>query len=54
MSAEIVGVGRKKCVEGGLEFPSKLTYHNWEPGGEYTQPLVMKNVKLSTQRIKFK
>lgn len=45
---------RLKRVVNGLEFPSRLTYLNWEPGGEYAQSLVMKNVKLTTQRIKFK
>lgn len=59
MSADVSRIDTKsskrlKRVMNGLEFPSKLTYHNWEPGGEYTQSLVMKNVKLTTQRIKFK
>ena len=59
MSAEVQKVDPKstrlpKRVVNGLEFPHKLTYLNWEPGGEYTQSLIMKNVKLTTQRIKFK
>lgn len=53
MSTKVHRIGRKH-VEAGLEFPGILTYLNWEPGGEYTQPLILKNVNLTTQRIKFK
>ena len=45
---------RLKRVINGLELPSRLIYLNWEPGGEYTQSLMMKNIWLKTQKIKFK
>ena len=47
-------VRRSKVTKLGLEVPSGLTYHDWEPGGEYTKPLILKNVQLKPQRIKFK
>jgi len=31
----------------------RLVYKNWEPGGEYTLPLHLKNVKLRTQKVYF-
>ena len=43
-----------KVVECGLEVPRGVVYQGWEPGGEYTKLLVMKNVQLRTQRIKYK
>ena len=46
-------VKRSKVVECGLEVPRGVVYQGWEPGGEYTKPLVMKNVQLQTQRIKY-
>ena len=42
-----------KIVECGLEVPRGVVYQGWEPGGEYTKPLVMKNVQLRTQRINY-
>lgn len=38
----------------GLEVPVNVTYPRWEPGGEYTKSIVIKNVKIKTQKIKFK
>ena len=38
----------------GLEVPNHLTYQGWEPGGTYTKSLILKNVKLKTQKIKFR
>ena len=38
----------------GLEVPDGLTYQGWEPGGTYTKSLILKNVKLRTQKIKFR
>ena len=45
---------KKSLVDEGFEFPSKLVYRGWEPGGEYTLPLVVKNIKLTTQKLKFR
>ena len=50
----MAAVRQSKVIECGLEVPKGVVYHGWEPGGEYTKPLVMKNVQLRTQRIKYK
>ena len=44
----------KKVAPGGLELPRRLVFKNWEPGGEYTLPLHLKNVKLRTQKVFFR
>ena len=38
----------------GIEAPKRLVYKGWEPGGEYTKRLVLKNVKVSAQKISYK
>jgi len=43
-----------KITKFGIEVPSGLTYQGWEPGGEYTKTLVLKNVQLKTKKIRFK
>jgi hypothetical protein len=43
-----------KVEKFGLEVPRSVTYINWEPGREYTKSIVLKNVKIKTQKIKFK
>ena len=43
----------RKTVECGLEVPRGVVYRGWEPGGQYTKTLVVKNVQLRTQRIKY-
>ena len=48
-------VGKKglRTIEGGIEMPKKLVFKNWEPGGGYTLPLHIKNIKLRTQKVYF-
>ena len=38
----------------GVEVVSKLTWHGWEPGKEYTKNIVLKNVRVKTQKLKYK
>lgn len=38
----------------GLEVPSALTYRSWEPGGVYTKQIVLKNVHMKTQKIRYR
>ena len=45
---------RRVVTECGLEVPRGVVYRGWEPGGEYTKTLVVKNVQLHTQRIRYK
>ncbi|KAL5489479.1 hypothetical protein EMCRGX_G018573 [Ephydatia muelleri] len=43
-----------KHIQFGLEVPKALTYHGWEPGGEYTKSLIIRNVQIKTQKIRYK
>ncbi|XP_065886516.1 cilia- and flagella-associated protein 65-like [Dysidea avara] len=47
-------ISRGKVTKHGIEVPSALTYKSWEPGGEYTKPLVLKNVHLTSKKIRYK
>ena len=49
----MAAVSRSKIVECELEVPKGVVYHGWEPGKEYTKPLVVKNVQLQTQMITY-
>lgn len=49
----MAAVRPRRVVECGLEVPRGVVYQGWEPGGEYTKTLVVKNVQLRTQRIKY-
>lgn len=44
---------KSKLVKGGLELPRQVIFKDWEPGGEYTVPLILKNIRLKTQTIHF-
>lgn len=43
-----------KVTKHGIEVPTVLTYKSWEPGGEYTKPLILKNVNLTSKKIRYK
>ena len=38
----------------GIEVLDGITWQGWEPGREYTKNLVLKNVKVKTQKLKYK
>ena len=38
----------------GIEVADSVTWQGWEPGGEYTQQIVLKNVQIKTQKLQFK
>lgn len=38
----------------GIEVASGITWQGWEPGREYTKSIVLKNVKVKTQKLKYK
>lgn len=44
---------KSRVIKSGLEMPRQVVFKDWEPGGEYTLPMVLKNVKLDTQKIHF-
>ena len=37
----------------GIEVVEKIVWQNWQPGREYTKNIVLKNVKVKTQKIKY-
>ena len=38
----------------GVEVVSRLTWQGWEPGKEYTKNIVLKNIRVKTQKLKYK
>ena len=38
----------------GIEVADSVTWQGWEPGGEYTQQIVLKNVQIKTQKLQYK
>ena len=38
----------------GVDCAEQLDWRNWEPGGEYTRSLVVKNVGVKTLKVKYK
>ena len=40
--------------EFGFEVANAINYRNWEPGGEYTKLLKIKNVQLKARKIRYK
>lgn len=49
-------VDRSLCLpeDLGIEVVDKIVWQNWQPGREYTKNIVLKNVKVKTQKIKYK
>ena len=38
----------------GIEVASGITWQGWEPGREYTKHIVLKNIRVKTQKLKYK
>ena len=38
----------------GLEVTEGITWQCWEPGREYTKNIMLKNVLVKTQKLKYK
>lgn len=38
----------------GILLTSQITWNTWEPGGEYTKVIKIKNVDTKTHKIKYK
>lgn len=43
-----------KNINYGIEAVNQLVWTGWEPGREYTKNIVLKNVRIKTQKLKFK
>ncbi|XP_072031285.1 cilia- and flagella-associated protein 65-like [Amphiura filiformis] len=46
-------VNGSKTNHYGIEVAKGLTWKGWEPGGEYTKHVILKNVKVKTQKLKY-
>ncbi|XP_071792552.1 cilia- and flagella-associated protein 65-like [Asterias amurensis] len=46
-------LNKHKMKHCGIEVVKGLTWKGWEPGGEYTKNVVLKNVNVKTQKLKF-
>ena len=38
----------------GIEVVDGITWRGWEPGKEYNQNIVLKNIRVKTLKLKFK
>ena len=38
----------------GIEVANNITWQGWEPGGEYTKDITLKNVQIKTQKLKYR
>ena len=38
----------------GIEVVSGVTWQGWEPGREYNKNIILKNVRVKTQKLKYK
>jgi hypothetical protein len=38
----------------GIEVNDSVTWQGWEPGGEYTKHIILKNVQIKTQKLKYR
>ena len=43
-----------KSIYHGIETVTQLTWLGWEPGREYTKHVILKNVRVKTQKVKYK
>ena len=43
-----------KSINYGIEAVIQLVWTGWEPGKEYVKNIVLKNVRIKTQKLKFK
>lgn len=52
---QVVFLSRKDRIDKfGLDCGDGLKWHGWEPGGDYPQKLLVKNVSTITQRVRYK
>ena len=52
MSVILQANGTKKHY--GIEVASSLNWEHWEPGGEYTKQITLKNVNFKTKKLKYR
>ena len=52
MSVHFVSPTKKSHF--GIEVAKVLNWDQWEPGGEYTQLITLKNVNTKTKKLKYR
>ena len=50
----VSGGGQGRVNHYGIEVIDKIIWQGWEPGREYTKHIVLKNVKVKTEKIRYK
>ncbi|KAL4217273.1 hypothetical protein ACF0H5_023724 [Mactra antiquata] len=53
LSIQVVEKSIAKPEDLGIEVTEKIVWQGWEPGQEYTKNIVLKNVKIKTQKIRY-
>jgi len=43
-----------KTISHGVETVSQLTWIGWTPGKEYTKHILLRNLRVKTQKVKYK
>ena len=54
MPALVCGLPGGKANHFGIEVVKGITWQGWEPGREYTKNIILKNVRVKTQKLKYK
>ena len=47
-------LSQSKANKYGIEVAKAITWNGWEPGYEYKKDIILKNVNIKTQKIKYK
>ena len=50
----MTSVSQKIIQNYGIEVNAGIQWQGWEPGGEYTKQITLKNVQVKTQKIIYK
>ena len=49
-----VKTNRTTSNQFGIEVTDGLVWQGWEPGGEYTKHITLKNVHIKTKKLKYR
>ena len=49
-----VTIKPRRVTHCGIEVLDGITWRGWEPGREYTKQLILKNVKIQTQKLRYR
>ena len=54
MPGVVAPMPKGKTQHYGIEVADKVIWQGWEPGREYIKSIILKNVKVKTQKLKYK